>query len=674
LNDRIPYPPHPSFKTVPLSVQKLLPAAETLENYTSDDLWKDGIAGATVALLAIPQCMAYAMIANVDPVYGLYAGIVGALFGSLLGSSHLMITGPTAALCLVVGGVIAGYGVPPEQTGRAVEIAVALALMTGLLQFVFSLLRIGNLARFVSNAVMTGFITGGATVIIGDRILELFNVSGGDSPYFIQRLIHGLSTLGTSNHELAVLPLAIGTGTIVFIFLLNAIDERTPAGLFAVIIGCLLTYGLFGPDHATVETVGELQQVLPSFNLPEIKPSGYLDLFSGALAITILATVQSVSISKSIATKTLDSIDENQELIGQGASNIAAGFVSGFPVCGSLSRTFFNHNAGAQTRFAGLFLSIFMLIAILFASPLIPWIPMAVLHGLVIYVMANVYDWEEIKIALFATRRDQIGFLCTFLSVLLLKLDWAIYAGVAVSLVLYIRKATRLDLKEYVVDASGQLKQITDFRHRIEPSIAFIDVNGETFFGSADQIKERIEKIFHESQDIDVIILRMKNALNLDITGAMVLKEIALLLKERDKTLMICGATPQIRDVLREAEVSDVIGEDKILVAQKNLLASSRQAIDRAKAHIDSVLEGQEAREEEEDPPLKHTMERLDEEIEEKGEELNDSEEDPVEKEKVQPPSDEEVEEVKNASDGDDREENENDEEPARQPDDARSS
>ncbi len=628
-----------------MSLLNSVPAAETLKDYSLDAFWKDGIAGSTVALLAIPQCMAYAMIANVEPVYGLYAGIVGALFGSLLGSSRMMITGPTAALCLVTGGVIAGAGVGPEETKKAVEIAVVLAFMTGALQFVFSFLEIGNLARFVSNAVMTGFIMGGATVIIGDRVLELLNLTGESSPFFIERAVYGVGQLFHRGYEFPVLPFLIGFGTIVFIFAIDYIHERIPGGLIAVVIGGLLTFFLFGPDHATVVTVSEIEQVVPSLVLPDLERSKVISLFPGALAITILATVQSVSISKSIATKTLDTVDENQELIGQGASNIACGLVSGFPVCGSLSRTFFNHNAGAATRLAGLFLSICMAATVLFASPLIPLIPMAVLHGLVIYVMTRVFDREEIKVALFTTRRDQIGFLCTFLSVLTLKLDWAIYAGVAVSLVLYIRKATRLDLKEYVVDRSGQLKQITDYRDRIEPAIAFIDVNGETFFGSAGQIRERIEKICDESEEIKVIILRMKNALNLDITGAMVLKEIALKLEERNKTLMISGATPQIREVLKEAEVSDVIGEDKILVAQKNLLASSRQAIDRAKAHIDAVLEGKTDRGEEEEPPLKHTMERLDEEIEEKGEELNHSEEDPVEEEKVQPPPDEEVKE-----------------------------
>ncbi len=618
-----------------------LPIADSLKDYTPENFRKDAMAGLTVALLAIPQCMAYALIANVDPVYGLYAGIVGTIVGSILGSSRMMITGPTATLCLVIGGVVSATSSSPDE---AIMVVLVLSVMTGILQLLFSVLRIGNLARFVSNAVMSGFIMGGAVVIIGDQFISLLRASGETSPFFVERLFHAVSKLFGAGYQFPAVSFLVGIGTVVLMFVLEQIHNRIPSGLIAVVLGGLLVYLVpFGPD--TLPTVNEIQQVIPSLVWPDIGRSALAELFPGALAITLLATVQSVSISKSIATQTLDSIDENQELVGQGLANIGCGLVSTFPVCGSLSRSFFNHSAGAKTHLSGVLCGLFMVLLILFAGSLIPYVPMGVLHGLVIYVMFGVFDWEDIKISLFTTRRDMIVFIGTFLAVLVLKLDWAVYAGVAVSLIVYIRQATRLDLKEYIIDQSGQLEQITDFEDRIEPEIAFIDVNGETFFGSADQIKERIQKIIQESSRIKVIILRMKNALNLDITGAMVLKEIALMLKEQERTLMICGATPQIRDVLKEAEVADVIGEDKILVAQKSLLASSRQAIDRAKAHIDAVLEGEETREGEEDPPLKHTMERIVEKKNEEGTDLDETGEDPVREEKVQPPPESDVDE-----------------------------
>ncbi len=609
---------------------------ESLSDYSAETFFKDGRAGLTVAMLAIPQCMAYAIIAGLDPVYGLYAAIAGAFVGSLVGSSSRMITGPTGTLCLVIGGVI--YGM---DTANPVAVAMTLSLMVGVLQVIFALLRIGNLSRFVSNAVMNGFIMGGGTVIIGDQLINLFGISTKASPFFVTRALNSIQKMLDAGYQFPLLSFLVGAGTIVFVYSLRKINDAIPASLLAIIIAGAFTYLLGGKSAGGLQTIQNVslnRLTTPTFNLDQM-----INLFSGALATTLLATVQAVSISKSLASQTLESVDENQDLIGQGSSNIACGLLSGFPVTGSLSRSFFNHSIGAETRISGILSAVFMIILVGFLGSLMVFIPKAVLFGLVIVAMKDVFDWEEIQISLTATRRDQMAFLFTFVSVLVLKLDWAIYVGVAVSLVLYIRKATRLDLKEYIVDESGQLKQITDYKNRIEPSIAFINVNGETFFGSADQIKERIQKICAESDEIKVIILRMKNAMNLDITGAMVLKEIAQMLKEREKTLMVSGATPQIREVLKEAGVADVIGQDKILVAQKSLLASSRQAIDRAQAHIESVLEGDKSREEEEDPPMQHTLERVEQVEEEPDEAFQESSENPVKQEKVQPPSDDEL-------------------------------
>jgi SulP family sulfate permease len=241
-------------------------------------------------------------------------------------------------------------------------------------------------------------------------------------------------------------------------------------------------------------------------------------------------------------------------------------------------------------------------------------------------VVLDVIDLNETYSMLTATLGDRIAFLSTFLGVLFLQIDFAIYLGVGVSLVLYLREATRLDLREYVVDEDGNLKHITDPSERLDPDVAVIDVNGEAFFGSADQIQQRVRDLYEESDELQVIILRMKNAGNIDITGAAVLRQIALELEDNGMTLMLCGTTPRVREVLEEANVTEIIGEDKILVAQKNLLESTRAALERAQEHIDEVLEGELDREEE-DPSLKHTMEDLDDGAEE-------GNQDPIETEK----------------------------------------
>lgn len=603
------------------------PFLDSLKGYSFNKSRGDLVAGLTLAFLAVPQCMAYALIANLPPYYGLYAAFTAVVAGALFSSSEYIITGPNGTVCLVVGSII--YSTSGLSATTAV---IYLTILIGLLQILFSFLRMGNLARFVSESVITGFITGSALVIIGDQVIYLFNVPDqiSSSPYFLKRVfLTGFELLGRG--ELPLVTLGIGLGSILFIVLLRFVHHRIPAGLIAIVTGAALSF-YFGLESHGIEVVGEIPARVPELTLPGPNVEAFSKLFSGALALTLLGSVQAVSIARSIASSTRQSIDENQELFSQGVANTVTGVLQGFPVSASFSRSFFNFSAGARTRLSAIFCGVFILLTIFYAAPVAYFIPVPVLAGLIIVVIADIFDWEEIKVAFFTTRRDQFAFLATFVSVLLFKLDVAIYVGVGVSLFMYLRKASHLDLKEYIVDENGDLKHIKNFHNRVESKVALIDVNGEAFFGSADLIKKRIENLCEESPELRVIVLRMKNAMNLDITGALTLRDMALSLKEDNRTLMLCGATPGIRKVLNESGVSDVIGEDKILVAQTSLLESTRQAINRAQAHIDSVLEGEETRSDETEAPLRHTMERLNVEDRE-----SETEESPIEEERIQP-------------------------------------
>lgn len=258
---------------------------------------------------------------------------------------------------------------------------------------------------------------------------------------------------------------------------------------------------------------------------------------------------------------------------------------------------------------AGVFTGLIILLVLLAFAPLAEFIPIPVLAAIIIVIAWDILDWEEITISLTTTRRDRIVFLTTFLAVMTLRLDTAIFLGFVVSVVLFLRKASQIDMKEYFVDDKGNLKTLDSKTESSHPEIGLVDINGEAFFGSADLIMDRIKSMCEESPDLEVILLRMKNAMDLDITGAMVLERIVNYLEERGKTLMICGTTPHVEETLRESGVADVIGHDKILVAQRSLLESTRQAIDRAQSYIDDVVEGQES-ENQEEPPLKHTLKR----------------------------------------------------------------
>lgn len=604
------------------------PFVETLRNYDVSKGRGDLVAGLTLALLAVPQCMAYALIANLDPIYGLYAGFTAVIAAGLFSSSEHLIVGPGGTICLVVGSIISSLnGLPPTVA------VIYLSVLVGCFQLGFAFLRLGNLARFVAQSVITGFIVGSAVVIIGDQVIFLMQVSesASSSPYFIVRVFSTLKeTIGRGS--LPFRTLGLGVGSIAFMVLLRSIHYRIPAGLITILTGAFLSY-YFQFDQLGIQIVREIPSSLPALTLPELDLGTFRSLFSGALALTLLGSVQAVSIARSIASSTRQAIDENQELFALGFANILTGLFQGFPVSASFSRSFFNFNAGAKTRLSGIFCGIFILLTILYAGPVAYFIPKALLAALIIVVISDIFDWQEIQVATGTTYRDQWAFLATFFSVLTFKLDTAIYVGVGVSLILYLRKASHLDLKEYIVDEKGELKHIVDYKDRVENRVALIDVNGEAFFGSADLIKKRIQNLIEESDKLRVIVLRMKNAMNLDITGVLALEDIALTLKEQNRTLMLCGVTPGIRDVLEESGVADVIGEDKILVAQTSLLESTRQAIERAQAHIDSVLEGEESRSEESEAPMKHTMEQVKDEEAEGGPET----ESPIQDERIQP-------------------------------------
>lgn len=565
--------------------------------------------------------MAYAVIANLHPIYGLYAGIVSAIVGSFFLSSRHVVTGPTATVSLIVAGILYGVEADPEIA------VIYLGIMTGIFQVLFYFLQLGNLARFVSDAVVLGFVVGSACVIVGGQVMSMVGAPSIRSSYFVIRLYYGVKELLLKPATINQLSIAVGGSTVFLLFALRWIDKRIPSSLLLLLAGALMSWW-FHLDQYGVEIVGKIPSAVPSLSLPDTS-NLYLveELFGGALALALFGSVQCVSIGKSIAGLSRETLDENRELLGQGLANVFVGFLNGYPVAASFSRSFLNFNVGASTQLSTLLCGVLIATLTAVGSTIIYYVPLAVLAGIIIVVVIDVIEIEETYTVLTTTLEDRIAFLSTFLGVLLLQLDLAIYLGVAVSLVLYLREATRLDLKEYIVDKNGNLKHITHPSERLEPRVSVIDVNGEAFFGSADQIQDRVRELCENSDSLRVIILRMKNAGNIDITGAAVLRQIAMELRENGKTLMLCGTTPRVREVLEQANVTDVIGEDKILVAQKSLLESTKAALNRAQEHIDDVLEGEIDRDEE-DPSLEHTMEDLDASGEE------DGDQDPIKDEK----------------------------------------
>lgn len=570
------------------------------------DIFGDVQNGLTLAFLAIPQCMAYATIAGLHPVYGLYAGIVTAVIaGGLMTSKHT-VTGPTATVSLIVGGILMGVDAP------ATRAVIYLGIMVGLFQLVFSVIKLGNLARFVSDAVISGFVMGSACVIVGGQLLSLLGSPSIPSSYFVVRIYYSIEAIVVQPGLIQTSSILMGFTTVVILALLRWRFKRFPSSLLMLLSGAFLAW-YFQLQQYGLETVGSIPSLIPTLTLPGSQDVHLVEnLFSGALALSIFASIQCLSVAKSIAGESGQVVDKNRELLGQGTANVMTGLLSGYPVGASFSRSFLNFKLGTNSQLSAIASGLFVAVLTAIGAPVIYYIPIPVLAGIIIVVVSEVISFEEALVVWSTTLQDRISFLSTFVGVLVLQLDLAIYLGMAVSIVFYLKEATRLDLKEYIINDNDSLKFITDVEHRNDSRIVLIDVNGEAFFGSADQIRARVQGLCMNSDDLKVIILRMKNVTNFDITGASVLKSIAQELQERNKSLMLCGTTPDIRDILEEVGVTSVIGKDKILVAQKNLLESTKMAFLRAEEHIDEVLQG-DLEIDEEDPSLDHTMEELEE-------------------------------------------------------------
>ncbi len=589
------------------------PFIKTLRKYSVDKLTDDFLAGFTVALLAIPQKIAYAIIAGLPPIHGIYAGGAGASFGSFFGSSRYHITAPSGTYAIVVAGVlttVSPLGYPP------VLVAVYLTFLIGIIQLLFSFLKLGNLSSFVSLAVINGFITGSAIVIIGDQTAKILNLSPVQSPYFFSRSLEYLVEFIFSP-QLPLNSLLFAGGGIFSVIILRLISRRIPAIVLTALAGAAVAYFIGIPSD---QLVGRLSFSLPKFP-PDLAGTDLLSALIGpALALALLGSVQALSIAGSLAETSGEELDENQELLGQAMANLGSGVLRGFPVSGSFTNSYLNYNSGARTRMAGLFTGLIMLILVGLFSPVLYYIPHPLLAGLIVVIAYEIPDWGKVGRVLSTTRRDRIVFAATLLAVLFLQLDQAIYFGIIISLILHMRKANRPDMKELVVANNGAIKTIHHAAERVDQQIAFIDLTGEAFFGSARPIKSRIKQLCEEAPELKVIILRLKNAMNLDVTAAQAIVDLVRSLEKENRILMICGATPHVQKVLEESGALDKIGADRVFVAQKTLHDSTRQALEIAK---------QQLRKSSHEPELTFTVARQAEAAE------NCSEEEPIEEEKT---------------------------------------
>ncbi len=548
-------------------------AFRDLRKATRSDAFQDIAPALAVTFLSVPQGVAYALIAGLPPAMGLYAAAFPAIIGSLFRSSIHVVTGPTNALSLLVGTVVAANsGTDP------MVMAATLAVVTGVLQLTAGLLRLGTVIDYISTPVVLGYITGAGTLI---GIGQLRNITGtaGARGNLFEQVAGWFRGLGETN----TLAVALALGTVVLLVVLKRIDKRIPGAIVVMALGILVSF-FFDVSARGVMTVADIARVpagLPPITLPDW--TQLTGLWSAALACMVLSFVESSSVARATAQETGQNLDTSAEFSGQGLANIAAGLTGAFVTSGSLTRSALNHRAGARTRLSGALSGVFMIGVLLILGPIVDFTPIAVLAGLLLVVAVGLVDVPRIRRLIRSSRGDAVAFLGTLIATWTLSLDQAIGVGVAISIVLFLRQARLLVVRELTPDAEGNL---TEYRIGEAPGAAgtpirFVHVEGSLFFGAAGELRDSLEPVV-KTPGTRVLVLRIKRAQAMDFSSAEALAAFATRMREQKQHPVLVGVSEETKSLLARAGLSDVIGLDHIIPGAPEVFEAAARAVRKA--------------------------------------------------------------------------------------------
>lgn len=546
-----------------------LPFLGQLRGYGADALRADLIAGLTVGLVTVPQAMAYAIVAGLPPVYGLYAAIVAGAVGALFGSSSHLITGPSV-ISIVVASVLALVPAGPDLGTRV----AALCLAVGIIQLGFGILRLGNIGQLVSQSVLLGLISGAAVVITGTQIAPLLGLSTPHDPMLIPAMAQTLRHLP----DLCPRDLALGLGVAAIMVFGERWQPRAPWPLVA--LGAAAgAVALLGWDD--LATIGAIARGTPPWTMNRDAVLLFPEVASPALALALLASISSLSIAKSIGSFSGERVAANRELTGQGMANVACAAFGGLPSSGSFVRSFAAYAAGGRTRFAGLFSAGFVMLMLALLGGLGRWMPRSALAGMIIVLALRMLQLDRVRVACRATKSDAAVVLLTFLAAILFRLDAAIYIGVGLSLTMFLKRASSPYLREYSIEEGGGFREIHAAGERRFAGIAIIHVEGDLFFGAAELFENEV-KTLAQSPGIRIIILRMRGARYLDATGLVAMANLNNYLRSRGQHLLLCGIGDRVEQILRNSGLAARIGEDHLFHARDGVLESTRRALIKA--------------------------------------------------------------------------------------------
>jgi len=560
-----------------------LPILETLKGYNFAKFKADLRAACNVSLLDIPQGIAYASVAGLPLHYGVTCSATASTIGPAFASSRQTILGPTNATAFMVFSYFAANSHLPQ-----IMLMPLLVLMVGVLLLLGAWLRMAELTQYISRTVIVAYVTGAAILIMGTQLPGVFGITllpldDGAPPRTLPGIVLGVLT---QLSEVRWPSLAVAAVTALTWWGISSRKPKLPAFILALLAGSTAA-GVLAHFHQAVPMLQNdlfswrtLIPHFPDFNSRSVLPD-ISRLFGLALALAFLSTLESTAMARSLASRSGQRVDPNQDMMALGISNIGCAYLSGMPASGSLVRSALNHTAGAQTPLASVFNGLLCLTAALLLMPLIQFLPKAALATLIVLVAVGLINRRNIRICLLSTNSDALTFLATFVLTLLIPLHVAIFAGVGISIILYLRKASRPSLVEYAFNNEGHLAEAAD-GPRADPSISIVHVEGELFFGAADLFRTQIQRISADP-NLRIIILRLKNARHLDATSVMALEELIKVMRDNGRDVIVSGAMREVYRVLRDSGLVEEIGRDNIFPGSAlNPNLATRKALRRA--------------------------------------------------------------------------------------------
>jgi SulP family sulfate permease len=533
------------------------------------------IAGLTVATLAVPQAMAYALIAGLPPEHGLYTAIVMTLVGALFDSSRQLINGPTNAISIALLSALAP--IPADQRLAA---AIAMALLVGLVQTGITLMRLGDLTRYISHAVIVGFTLGAAVLIVLDQMKNLLGLQ--TPAEHREHFLEAFWATMTHGGPIHAWTAAISAATIVLLLLLRFLNHklrtRVPELLIAMIGLTVLSWALNLQAHG-VKTVGAIPQALPGFAIPYLEWKWVRELSSSALAIAVLGLLEAIAMAKWIASYSGQKLDINQQCLSEGLANLAGSCFQCMPGSGSLTRSAVNHQAGAQTQWSGVFSAIAVATITLLFAPLARYIPKATLAGILLVTAWRMVDKQQLRYYLRATRFDAIIVLVTAAAAVVVSVEFCILIGTLLSFMLYVPRAARLHMAELVVTPERVIRERVTSDASCNRILIF-DLEGEIFFGSAPDLDRHLDDISERvKESVRAVVLRLKRVRNPDAVCLTHISAFLDRMAERRVQVLLCGVRDEVGTVLQTSGVEDKLGPKHIFREEEGVGSSTLEAV-----------------------------------------------------------------------------------------------